>query len=371
MNFKSEYLADTRADSQSFITELNEFGEHHKDTLNSLCKLLHNFKGNAQAVGFRNFSSFFHLIECVVIPLRENMPEEIDPKNQSVLEFYLSELISLIESYAETLEDDMSDPQDLLLQKSHHLFHFKEWSENEFGFKSDFDAVHSEVTSNSDYLGALKNEEDASTPVELEEEDLVAEAPTDESPVITAEAPEEPPPMELSPADEAGTINEPKDPSHSDANASPAALNIEGEHPNLVERYLLFKNKNQLYGISADRVLEVLRKSEITVIKTQDPKSVGMLDFNSKFVEIYDVFQPLQDSWQLKLEDRNSYFILIKSSNGLIGFPSQDIDQVVEFNSKEFYELGSDIHHLPIFQQIHRHENKNILILNPDKLRAS
>ncbi len=149
---QSECLSDTKSALEDFVGEINNLTNDHSSVLNNLCKLLHNFKGNAQAVGFTNFANFFHLLESIIIPLSKLVPAHVEPQEIAMMEFYLSEMEGVIESYVSSLQNDFNDSQDLLLQKAHHIFHFKEWAENQYRGPFEFDNILSEVTSEDSYL---------------------------------------------------------------------------------------------------------------------------------------------------------------------------------------------------------------------------
>ena len=418
-NFVSElqtdFINDTKSEAESFVLEVNEFSSRPNEVIHNFSKLLHNFKGNAHAVGFTNFASFFHLLESIIIPLDQKLPKDLDGPFLSVLEFYMSEVVSVIQVYCDSVGENLSDDRDLLLQKSHQLFHFKEWCCSEFNLETDFDKIYATICNDNEFLDKVDAEmqvtevADEPNPSEPIEDDFSAqlnqaleastEEPADElnsegesdigqDETSDTSGPEGPLDLgaqfpDISASESISESDDtPSQPSQPDSIVEPTKETVTPSTVPIMEgmnntpadtkdRYLVFKNNGQQYAINADLVLEVVKKCETTLVDTKDEQSVGVLDFNSKFVEIYDIFQPLAVNWNLSLEERNFYFILVNTTNGILGFPSQDVDQVMEFNSQDFFDLSIDIHHLPIFSQIHRYNEKNILILNPEKLKAA
>lgn len=387
----------------TFVKEVNSLSYSPQKALSYLNQILHNFKGNSQAVSLKHFSRFFHQVESLIFEIQQKQDLIFENKsNADILEFYLSETANAIESYAKEILAD-GDSEETMKRKLQNIYHFKGWVEEQTGvtipFESEDDLTfeiedfvfpeeeHVEVNSaDSNHLFEIdRSVEKGAVPVIESPIDENLQSPQqtksqvhtntdihENSKIVSQPEPN----FETAAADENGSAAATKHDSsipQNQGNDTPSNSTVFSEptKEEVPPRVLLFSCGSSYMGVNAGEVREILKKQEVTVLAGERSQVKGTIHHGDKFINVIDCFDHLFSESELNYDQRSDFFVILQNGQNEFAVPCEKIFQVIDILPDQFYRIGSQVAGSPIFSYIGRHDDKNILLLDNSYILAA
>jgi purine-binding chemotaxis protein CheW len=138
------------------------------------------------------------------------------------------------------------------------------------------------------------------------------------------------------------------------------------------QAYLSFKLNNELFGVNAFKVLEVLEQQSITEVPQTPDYVLGVINFRGEILPVFDTHV----KFNMPHRNEQKKFVIIVLDlvvNGqkvLIGTTADNVKDVIEVDEKEIKavpEVGSSFN-VEFLDGILYRDNGFIMMLNVDKI---
>lgn len=269
-------------DAKNELNEVYGIFAHFKDkptqTIETLLKLLHSFKGNFQAVGYLNLAGLIHFLESAldqcVNAINKNT-DELAKENIIQLEGILFEIFDAVSRYLSELKLVQVDSQEL---KSKHQGPFQrlfDWNptcnENQKNTKS--------ILENKKSL-TIGQSQDADVPEEV--------------------------------------------------NGAKQSVQIEDEN----RSYLLFQNNNRYFAVCIDHVVEILKTRALNPPPVKKNRLSGLLSLRGEALSVLNLLEDFSD-----FKSTPVYVVVAQIKDFRFGFRVEAVCQVIQLNVKNFQKV--------------------------------
>ncbi len=306
------------------------------EVISTLLKICHNYKGNLQAVAFKNCSEFIHQFETSLQKIEAKIkgaPGGASSDDLRFLEFMLSDAMVQIQTYFTALLSSLVDDPDLMAKRKYVFPTLDGWE------------------------------------VSVTTTEVPTAAPSTPEPIKIASEPAKiapPPAAPVQPLIESGNP-----PVSLQTEKAPAKQIVAVETPEPEENrnaiYLLCRNGNLAFALDVQKVVEVVQLSDVNQMPCAQQALVGLMNLRG---EVVPVLRLKEMNYR---ETSHRLAVICKNTVGKFGLPVDAADCVVEYDKRKFQSAVSALgeNSSGLIENIYLDQGHPILILSLDKAFAA